>query len=89
MSYQIIMTETERNILEALNELEATVKSMPIANPKPNLLPLFARIEVLANDLPRSASPDLLHYMQRKSYEKARMWLQGRYDEIAKGGCIR
>ncbi len=83
------MTAIERNILEVLTELETTVKTMATANPKPKLLPLFERIESLANELPRSTSPDLLHYMQKKSYEKARLWLEGRYAEIQKGGCKR
>ena len=55
--YLIPMTEIERNILEALTELESTVKSMPSANPKPNLLTLFERIESLADQLPRSTAP--------------------------------
>ena len=83
------MTEIERNILDSLNELDATVKTMATANSKPNLLPLFERIESLAKELPRGTAPDLLHYMQRKSYEKARLWLQGYFDEIQKGGCSR
>jgi hypothetical protein len=83
------MTAIERNILEALTELEATVKALPTANPKPNLLPLFQRIEELADQLPRSTAPDLLHYMQKKSYEKARQWLEGSYAEIQKGSCRR
>ena len=87
--YSIRMTAIERNILDSLNELDAAVKTMATANPKPNLLPLFARIEALANELPRSTAPDLLHYMQRKSYEKARLWLQGHFDEIQKGRCSR
>jgi hypothetical protein len=83
------MTALERNILEALTDLEATVKAMPTANPKPKLLPLFQRIEELADQLPRSTAPDLLHYMQKKSYEKARQWLEGSYAEIQKGSCRR
>lgn len=83
------MTAIERHILEALTELDATVKTMPTANPKPNLLPMFQRIETLAGQLPRDTAPDLLHYMQKKSYEKARQWLEGRYPEIQKGGCLR
>ena len=83
------MTALEHNLLEHLVKLEATVKTMPMTNPKPNLLPLFQQIEELADQLPRGTSPDLLHYMQRKSYEKARQWLEGRYAEIQKGSCQR
>lgn len=83
------VTAIERDILKALQDLDATVKTMATANPKPNLLPLFQRIETLADQLPRSTAPDLLHYMQKKSYEKAQLWLEGRYAEIQKGGCLR
>ena len=87
--YSIHMTVLEKQILDRLIELDETVRTMPTANPKPNLLPLFQQIEDLADQLPRSTAPDLLHYMQRKSYEKARQWLEGRFAEIQKGGCKR
>jgi hypothetical protein len=87
--YHITMTALEKQILERLVELDDKVKTMPTATPKPNLLPLFQQIEELADQLPRSTAPDLLHYMQRKSYEKARQWLEGRFAEIQKGNCRR
>jgi len=83
------MTALEKEILGRLVELDEKVKTMATANPKPNLLPLFQNIEELADQLPRSTAPDLLHYMQRKSYEKARQWLEGRFAEIHKGSCRR
>lgn len=83
------MTAIERDLLEALIELENTVKTFPTANPKPSLLPLFERIELLTGQLPRTTDPELLHYLHKKSYEKARQWLEGRYTEIQKGGCTR
>jgi hypothetical protein len=70
------MTEIERAILDTLVELDEKAKSMAVANPKPNLLPLFSRLDDLARQLPKSASPDLLHYLHRKSYEKARQLLE-------------
>ena len=72
------MTTGEQNILQTLTELEQAVKSIPTANPKPNLLPLFARIDELMRLLPAETDAALLHYLQRKSYEKARFWLEGR-----------
>lgn len=83
------MTAIERDILAALTELDTTVKTMATANPKPNILPLLQRVEALADQLPRSTAPDLLHYMHKKSYEKARLWLEGRFAEIQTGGCKR
>ncbi|HWC61882.1 MAG TPA: hypothetical protein VHC44_19500 [Verrucomicrobiae bacterium] len=82
------MSDTERAILEALVELDAAVKSMPTANPRPNLLPMFARLDELTRQLPKNASPDLLHYLHKKSYEKARLWLEGRDAENPRGNCL-
>jgi hypothetical protein len=85
--YRCSMTGTERDILNALLDLERSVASMATANPKPSLLPLFTRIDELARQLPRDAEPQLLHYLYKKSYEKARLLLQGRDAENAQGNC--
>jgi hypothetical protein len=82
-----IMTETEDAILQALVELDSTVKTMATARPKPSLLPMFERIDGLARQLPRGTDPQLLHYLQKKSYEKARLFLQGRDAENVEGSC--
>jgi hypothetical protein len=82
------MTETEKTILQALVDLDTAVKSLLTANPKPNLLPIFSRLDDLTRQLPKNASPDLLHYLHKKSYEKARLWLQGRNAENARGNCL-
>lgn len=87
--YSVSMTELERNILTALTDLEAAVRTMSAVRSKPDLMPLFRRIEELAGQLPRGTAPDLLHYLNRKSYEKARQWLEGRSAEIQTGGCTR
>jgi hypothetical protein len=77
----------EKSLLDALVGLENAVKSMSAANPKPDLLPLFARIDELTKQLPRDADPTLLHYLHKKSYEKARLWLQDRDAENQVGNC--
>jgi hypothetical protein len=87
MSYVIHVTATEQNILEALIDLESAVKSLPTANPKPDLLSLFARLDELTRQLPPQTAPDLLHYLHKKSYEKARLFLQGRDAENQVGNC--
>lgn len=81
------MSENESAILKTLVELEAAVGQMRTANPKPSLLPIFARLDELTAKLPRGTEPDLLHYLHKKSYEKARLWLQGREAENQRGGC--
>ncbi len=81
------MTNLETNILESLIELDMTVKTMRAANPKPNLQALFQRLDTLTGQLPEGTDPKLLHYLQGKSYEKARLFLQGRDTENAEGSC--
>jgi hypothetical protein len=77
----------EKNLLNALVELDNAVKSMPTADPKPDLLVIFSRIDELTKQLPRDADPALLHYLHKKSYEKARLHLQGRDTENQIGNC--
>ena len=81
------MSVTERNILQTLIELENAVKAMATTNPKPNLSPLFNRIDALTDQLPKNSDPTLLHYLHRKSYEKARLWLEGRETENQPRSC--
>jgi hypothetical protein len=85
--YSMGMTHLERDILQALTELDAAVKSMAAANPKPDLRPLFQRLDTLALELPRTTHPDFRHYMNKKSYEKARLFLLGRQAENLEGSC--
>jgi len=81
------MSELEQDILKALLDLESAVKAFPSSNPKPNLLPFFERLDDLTGRLPSDADPSLLHYLRKKSYEKARLLLQGRDAENARGSC--
>jgi hypothetical protein len=75
----------EQHLLNALAELDNAVKAMPAVGAKPDLLLLFTRIDQLARQLPPAADPGLRHYLQSKSYEKARLFLEGRGKENAKG----
>jgi len=77
----------EKRLLDALRELNCAVESMPTATTKPTLLPLFERIDRLRGELPKTTDPQLLHYLHKQSYEKARLWLQGRDAENAAGSC--
>ena len=87
MLYWSGVTPTEQNILDTLLELERTIESMPRTTPRPSLLPLFARLDDLTRALPATADPTLLHYLHKKSYQKARLFLQGREAENARGNC--
>ena len=81
------MTATEQDILTTLRDLERNVAAMPTAQPKPNLLPIFARLDELTQRLPPQTPPDLVHYLRRKSYQKAQLFLEGRDAENAAGNC--
>ena len=81
------MTKCESDILQALVELDTAVKTLRTANPKPDLLPIFQRLDTLAQELPRESDPNLRHYLTKKSYEKARLFLQGRDADNAEGNC--
>lgn len=87
MLYASRMTQTEQSILDALLELERTVEAMPRSNPKPDLRPMFSRLDELTAALPVSTEPLLLHYLHKKSYRKARLFLEGCDAENARGNC--
>ena len=81
------MNETEREILSTLKDLDEKVHSMKTANPKPNLLPVFEKLDGLTARLGSGGDPSLLHYLHKKSYEKALLHLEGREAENARGTC--
>ena len=81
------MTGVEQTIWQTLVELEKQVKAMASASPKPSLLPLFSRLDELTRELPPGTAPELQHYLHKKSYEKARLFLEGRDAENATGPC--
>lgn len=81
------MTDVEHNLLRKLVELEQTVAALPAADPKPDLRPLFAQIDELSGQLPPPTDPVLLHYLQKRSYQKARRFLEGRDAENQVGNC--
>lgn len=83
------MTDVENDILKTLVELEAGVAAMKTADPKPNLVPLFTRLNGFAAQLPRETHAQLVHYLANGSYEKARLWLLGRDAENLRGLCGR
>ena len=83
------MTDVEKNIIDTLAELEEGVAVMKTADPKPNLVPLFDRLTRFSSQLPPDTHAQLIHYLGNGSYEKARLWLQGRDAENLRGLCGR
>ncbi|MBM3844812.1 MAG: hypothetical protein FJ405_00815 [Verrucomicrobia bacterium] len=81
------MSDLEADLLKTLLELEGAVASMRTASPKPDLMPIFHRLDSLTANLPKGTPPELLHYLHKKSYQKARLYLQGRDSENQAGNC--
>ena len=81
------MTNAEENLLQLLLDLEQAVRSKATMQSKPDLLSMFERIDHATAELPKGTDPNLLHYLHKKSYEKARLWLQGRDAENQAGSC--
>jgi hypothetical protein len=81
------MTNLEKNLLDTLLELDRAVNQIKTGGPKPDLQGLFSRLDSLTAQLPKGSNPQLLHYLQKKSYEKALFALQGRDAENPRGGC--
>lgn len=79
--------EVEQQLLQSLLALEQAVANMANANPKPNLGEHFTRIDKLTAELPKDTDAALLHYLHKKSYQKARLYLQGRDAENTMGNC--
>jgi hypothetical protein len=69
-------TPVEQELLDALAQLDNAIKAMPATEGKPNFLLLFGRIDELAEQLPPVADPELRHFLQRKSYQKAKCLLE-------------
>ncbi|HEU5071597.1 MAG TPA: hypothetical protein VFV96_14430 [Verrucomicrobiae bacterium] len=81
------MTPLEQDLQNALRDLEGAVQQMAATKVPVDLLPLFGRIDALAAQLPPGTDPQLLHFLQRKSFEKAALWLANRKSEITRGIC--
>lgn len=80
------MTQSEQELHAALVALEAAVRDVA-GGRRVDLLPLFARIDELGAALPAGTDPQLRHFLERKSFEKARLWLEQRRSEITRGLC--
>jgi len=80
------MTPTEHAVLDALRDLESAVEKIR-TDPGISLLPIFDRIDALTRQLPRDTDPTLLHYLHKRSYQKARLFLEGNDGANAAGNC--
>jgi hypothetical protein len=70
------MTKHEEALHTALVDLETAAKPASDGLSRPNLVKLFERIDALTAALPPDTDRELLHFLHRKSYEKARQRLE-------------
>ena len=69
------MTDDEHELWTTLDELKQSVEQKQPAAAKPDLLKIFGRLDELTDRLSGHGDPALIHYLRRRSYEKARLWL--------------
>ena len=81
------MTQLEEQLHEALVALELAVKGFAATKQPVDLMPLLGRIDELGVQLPPETDPQLLHFIKKKSFEKAILWLEDRKGEIGRGNC--
>jgi len=81
------MNAAEQAVLDQLLALDSAVAGMRTASAKPDLRPILAGLDVAIGRLPSGTAPELLHYLHKRSHEKARLFLQGRDAENAAGNC--
>jgi hypothetical protein len=81
-------SQTEHELLGCLRDLGVAVKRLSEGGTPPDFLEIFSRIDAVAARLPAGTDPQLLHYLKKKSYEKAQAYLEGS-SEIPAGSCDR
>lgn len=70
------MTSVETQILEAIVEMDRRIQAMKQGGGKPELLPLWRKLDALCAELPRDTHLKLIHFLENKSYERAREWIE-------------
>lgn len=71
---------------EALTRLLEAIAAGGSASAGPSLTDCIARLDQLRDELDEDAPAMLRHYLEKRSYEKALAFLEGR-DETQKPGC--
>jgi hypothetical protein len=78
---------------ETLDRLARTLEEYLAAVPRqqetnaPDLMAIFARLDMLETKLDADTPAQLRHYLHQKSYRKAHLFLQGREEENLRGNC--
>ncbi len=70
------MTPAEKALRDAIVELEETAAMARSGRKTPGVLPVLEKVERLAAELPPDTPAELRHFLERKSYAKARAFLE-------------
>lgn len=76
------MTDLERELLATLVDLEQEVGTAARTGRRPDVISRVNRLRELTASLPPESDPMLFHCLQRHSWEKARLALEGRGAEV-------
>jgi len=85
------MTAFEEELRNLLHDFSEAVELQRSADPakKPPIRPLLDKLDAVAARATSDIHPRLRHYLEQKSYEKARLFLDGRESENQRGNCGR
>lgn len=72
----------ERSLLATLVDMEQEVETAARTCRRPDVISRVNRLRDLTASLPPDSDPMLLHCLQRHSWEKARLTLEGRGTEV-------
>ena len=76
-------TPFEEMVREALAALESAIAAGRPPEPNPALRTALAQVDALTRQMPADVDPQLRHYLQRGSLQKAARWLDGVRDDDA------
>lgn len=79
------MNPIEQELLRELKGIDDAAARMAAGAAGEGVLPHVRRIAELKRLLPAGTDPQLLHYLAKNSYGKARSFLEGRGDSIVDG----
>ena len=80
--------ETLARLARTLEQYLDAVPRQKLPNP-PDLMAIFAQLDVFETELDSSYPAQLRHYLHQKSYRKAHLFLQDRDNENVRGNCGR
>ena len=84
-----VTAQQEETLTRLARTLDEYLAAVPLQKEPdaPDLLAIFARLDVLEAELDATYPAQLRHYLHQKSYRKAHLYLQDRDAENLRGNC--